>query len=140
MCGGIREALAIRRTPCLQGEQGVRGLALLFPCVSNPSFHGSPWLRPFRHRGCLTLRRNLLYVRSFRFWRSTNMKKQHTSRAVCPFSQTGFLSLCSLYVVICVFFEDFGYGKTSKSRRIASTDGGTLSGNTGKPLELGCCF
>ena len=35
--------------------------------------------------------------------------------------------ICSLYVVICVFFEDFGYGKTSKSRRIASTNGGSLS-------------
>ena len=38
--------------------------------------------------------------------------------------------ICSLYVVICVFFEDFGYGKTSKSRRIASTNGGSLSVTT----------
>ena len=35
--------------------------------------------------------------------------------------------ICSLYVVICVFFEDFGYGKTSKSRRIASTNAGSIS-------------
>ena len=62
------------------------------------------------------------------------------SRAVWPFSQTGVLRLCSLYVVICVFFDDVGYGKTSKSRRIASTDGGNLLGNTGKPLERGAGF
>ena len=62
------------------------------------------------------------------------------SRAVWPFSQTGVLRICSLYVVICVFFDEFGYGKTSKSRRIASTNGGDLLGNTGKPLETGAIF
>ena len=38
--------------------------------------------------------------------------------------------------VVC----DFGYGKTNKSRRTASTDGGNLLGNTGKPLEKGAVF
>ena len=37
-------------------------------------------------------------------------------------------------------FDDFGYGKTSKSRSIASTNGGSLLGNTGKPLEMGAVF
>ena len=58
------------------------------------------------------------------------------SRAVWPFSQTGVLRICSLYVVICVFFEDFGYGKTSKSRRIASTDGGNRETQIRNPLVI----
>ena len=54
-----------------------------------------------------------------------------------PFCVSTSGLICSLYVVICVFFEDFGYGKTSKSRRTASTAGGNLLGNTGLALQRG---
>ena len=79
-----------------------------------------PFRRPLSFNGCRP-----------RAWSEKTGKKTFknstTPRAVCPFSQTGFLRLCSLDVVICMFFEDFGYGKTSKSRRIASTNGRSLS-------------
>ena len=67
-------------------------------------------------------------------------KNSTPSAAPGPLCQTGFFRLCSLYVVICVFFEDFGYGKTSKSPRTASTDGGSLLGNTGLALQRGAVF
>ena len=90
-----------------------------------------PFRRPLRNHWCLPA-----LFRGQK--RPTNIQKQHTSRAVWPFSQTGFLRLCSLYKVICVFFENLGYGKTRKSPRTASTDGGSLSGNTGQTARDRC--
>ena len=42
--------------------------------------------------------------------------------------------------MIRVFFYDVGYGKTRKSRRTASTDGGSLLGKTGLALQRGAIF
>ena len=57
-----------------------------------------------------------------------------------PFCSKGFPRLCSLSLVICVLFCDFGYCNTRKSRRTASTDGGNLLGNTGLALQRGAVF
>ncbi len=42
--------------------------------------------------------------------RAKNIQKQHPSAAPGPFSQTGFPRLCSLFVVICVFFAIWDMG------------------------------
>ena len=64
-------------------------------------------------------------------------QKQHPSAAPGPCCPKGFPRLCSLSLVICVFVCDFGYGKPRKSRRTASTDGGSLLGKTGLALQMG---
>ncbi len=43
-----------------------------------------------------------------------SLKNRTPSAAPGPFSETGFPRLCSLYLVICVFFCDFVYGKTNE--------------------------
>ncbi len=53
------------------------------------------------------------------------VRKRGDSKTIV-FSETGFPRLCSLSVVICVLFCDVGCGKTSKSQRTASIDGGKI--------------
>ena len=72
--------------------------------------------------------------------RATITQKQHPSAAPGPFSQTGFPRLCSLYVVICLFFSIQNRPKTRKSPRIASTDGGSLVAKKGLKLQRGAVF
>jgi hypothetical protein len=97
------------------------------------SYRHRPFRRPFSSTGA--------YHRCFATKNKQKSLKNNTpSAASGPFSQTGFPRLCSLYVVICVFFEDFGYEKTSKSPRQASTDGGGFLDHTGKPLETCAVF
>ena len=123
VCGGTRAAFRIRRTPPKEGvAKRTRTIAYkpgTLTCYTGPPPKGSPSQRPFRKPQA---------AKPCRVWcfAATNdptiTQKQHPSAAPGPFSKAGFPRLCSLYVVICVFCCDFGYGKTRKSPRTTSRD------------------
>ena len=69
-----------------------------------------------------------------------NLKNSTPLQPQAPCSQTGCPRLCSLYIVICLCFCDFGYGKTRKSPRIASRDVGSLLAKKGLKLQRGAVF
>ncbi len=95
---------------------------------ARPSYRPRPFRRPQRLHCCTTMA-----------GREKKRQKPYPSAVPGPFWPKGFPPLCSLSVVICVFC-DFGYGQTRKSRRTASTHGGSLLGKTGLALEGGATF
>ena len=137
MCGGTRAAFAIRRTPLLARCRMAYGIEYYEVWnmkngtwrlkSARPQVIPAPPIPPTPARPRLPS--------DGRERKQTS--KMHPSAAPGPFWPKGFPSLCSLSVVICVFFRIQNRKTTRKSPRTARTNGGNLLAKTGLALERG---